>query len=80
MKKVCSIIMLLSFICSMTTACTKQQVKKSMVQSKRRFAQYVESQKQEKNVVDLSEGPKLRYEANFGPNSPNFEIKIVDPY
>ena len=52
-----------------------------MVQAKRRFAKYVEPQK-ENNVgqIDLSEGPRLKYDANFGPKTPNFDIKIVNPY
>lgn len=50
-----------------------------MIKSKRRFAEYVEPKKHP-GVVDLSEGPKLRYDANFGPKSPEFDIKIKNPY
>ena len=52
-----------------------------MVQSQRRFAKYVEPSAQgNADVIDLSEGPKLKYDAKFGPNSPSFEFRIVDPY
>ena len=52
-----------------------------MVKAKRRFQQYVESPKtQQKGIIDLSEGPKLRYDANFGPKNPNFDFKIKNPY
>lgn len=53
-----------------------------MVQAKRRFAKYVEPQpkKNEGGKIDLSEGPHLRYDADFGPKSPSFEFKIVNPY
>jgi hypothetical protein len=50
-----------------------------MVQSKRKYADFIEPKK-DKNVVDLSEGPRQNYDANFGPKSLNFDIKIVDPY
>ena len=52
-----------------------------MIQSKRRFAEYVapEAQK-DPNTIDLSEGPKLKYDAKFGPKKLDFDIKIVDPY
>ena len=53
-----------------------------MVQSQRRFAKYVEPQKTQTNTVsiDLSEGPKLNYNQEMGPQSLDFDIKIVDPY
>ena len=52
-----------------------------MVQSKRRFAEYVEPQGEiKKGVIDLSEGPKQNYNAQLGPQNINFDIKIVDPY
>ena len=31
-------------------------------------------------TIDLSEGPKLRYDAKFGPQDLNFDIKIINPY
>ncbi len=31
-------------------------------------------------TIDLSEGPKARYDANLGPNELNFDVKIKDPY
>jgi hypothetical protein len=37
-------------------------------------------QHKDPNTVDLSEGPKLKYDANLGPKNLNFDIKIVDPY
>ena len=80
MKKFCVVLMLFSFISVLTSSCTQQQ-KQPLIQSKRRFAEYVEPQQQNSGSrIDLSEGPKLHYDANFGPNSPNFDIKIVDPY
>ncbi len=52
-----------------------------MIKAKRRLGQYFQSEEQKPaGVVDLSEGPKLRYDAHFGPKDLNFDIKIVDPY
>lgn len=80
MKKFCTIFILSSLICIISSSCTQQQ-KQSLIQSKRRFAEYVESQNTNNGShIDLSEGPKLRYDANFGPKAPSFEIKIIDPY
>ncbi len=81
MKKICYVLILSMFSTLFFSACTLKQQKSTMVQAKRRFARYVEPQKQS-NVgsVDLSEGPKLKYDADFGPKTPNFDIKIVNPY
>ena len=45
-----------------------------------RLIRYFEEDKNVGGVVDLSEGPKLRYNANFGPKDLNFDIKIINPY
>ncbi|MCQ2743882.1 MAG: hypothetical protein MJ230_03680 [bacterium] len=44
-----------------------------------RLKKYIQ-QSSDIKKIDLSEGPKLRYEANFGPNDLNFDIKIKNPY
>ena len=79
MKKICILLLVLSLITPITTACVKKQ-KPSMVQSQRRFAKYVEAQNKAGGTVDLSEGPRQNYDADFGPQSINFDVKIVDPY
>ena len=55
---------------------------KSPIKYERKLGKYFESE-DKKNIsgtIDLSEGPKLRYNANFGPKDLNFDIKIVNPY
>ena len=80
-KKICSLLILSMVSMSFFSACTIKEQKSTMVQAKRRFAKYVEPQKtKEVGSVDLSEGPRLRYDANFGPKTPSFDIKIVNPY
>ena len=82
MKKLCAYLLLLSILILCTTSCNKQpSQKQNLIQSKRRFAEYMEPQQhKDPNTVDLSEGPKLKYDANLGPKNLNFDIKIVDPY
>ena len=81
MKKICIFFLILSFVAAVTSGCTKK-TKPNMIQSKRRFADYVGDPQsvKSKNVIDLSEGPKLDYSGSLGPQNLNFEIKIVDPY
>ena len=54
---------------------------KSPINYERKLGKYFEEEKQQiGGVIDLSEGPKLRYNAKFGPKDLNFDIKIVNPY
>ena len=81
MKKIFVLFVLIVFIIANTTACANKKGSSNMIQSKRRFAEYVEPQnKTTPGTIDLSEGPKLNYEKKFGPKNLNFDIKIVDPY
>ena len=83
MKKTLTLLIMFSLICVCTTACTKQQKpKQNMIKAERRFAKYLneEHQQQNPNAIDLSEGPRQNYNAKFGPQNPEFDIKIVDPY
>ncbi len=82
MKKICFFFILLSFVCITTCACAPRKPKQNMIQSQRRFAKYIEPQKMQTKTgsIDLSEGPKLNYNREMGPQSLDFDIKIVDPY
>ena len=53
----------------------------SPIKYERKLGKYFESEKQQVGgTIDLSEGPKLRYNANFGPKDLNFDFKIINPY
>ena len=82
MKKFWTLALIVVFFSTLTTACSNSsKPKQNLIQSKRRFAEYVEPQQQkDPNTIDLSEGPKLKYDAHLGPKNLNFDIKIVDPY
>ena len=82
MKKICIFLLMMSLFSCFVSACAPKKPKANMIQSQRRFAKYVEPQTRGTSPasIDLSEGPKLRYDATFGPNNINFDIKIVDPY
>ena len=55
---------------------------KSPIKYERKLGKYFESEdrKVQGGTIDLSEGPKLRYDAKFGPKELNFDIKIINPY
>ena len=56
-------------------------VPNSPIKYERKFGKYFEpEQKSTGAMIDLSEGPKLRYNANFGPKDLNFDFKIINPY
>lgn len=54
----------------------------SPIKYERKLGKYFESEENKPigGMIDLSEGPKLRYNANFGPKDLNFDIKIINPY
>ena len=82
MKKLCILILISIFISTFLTACTQKKAQKpNMIQSKRRFANYIEgSQTKDPYAIDLSEGQKIKYDKKLGPQNPDFDFKIVDPY
>ena len=65
------------------TACTVSK-KPQTINYNRRLQQYLPAdtskQRSSGGMIDLSEGPKLKYEGNLGPNDLNFDIKIKNPY
>ena len=65
--------------CILLSACHFEP-NNSMVQSHRRLGKYFTHENTPAGVVDLSEGPKLKYNANFGPKDLNFDFKIENPY
>jgi len=80
MKNICCFILCALMVSVFVSACNTKPTT-SIVKSQRRFAQYVEPQNTKPaGVIDLSEGPRLKYEAVFGPKSPEFDFKIKNPY
>ena len=81
MKKICILLLMSIFVCSISSGCATKKQKPNMVQAQRRFAKYMAPQQTPNgSIIDLSEGPKQNYDAKFGPQSVNFDITIVDPY
>lgn len=78
MKKICILVTVSVLFCIIFSACNIQP-NNSMIKSQRRFAKYIEPQ-YNSDVIDLSEGQKLKYDANFGPANLNFDFKIINPY
>ena len=63
------------------SACTSMSAN-STIKYERKLGKYFESteNKPQGGVIDLSEGPKLNYDARLGPNDLNFDFKIENPY
>ena len=79
MKKVALLIVCLLIFSVCLSACNFKP--NSTIKYERKLGKYFESeQKTTGGMVDLSEGPKLRYNADFGPKDLNFDFKIVNPY
>ena len=80
MKKYSLLIVCLLVSTLLLSACTA--VPNSPINYERKLGKYFESEenKAQGGTIDLSEGPKLRYDAKFGPRDLNFDIKIVNPY
>lgn len=82
MKRI-SFLLLFAFLISFLVSSCNVKEKAPMIKSERRFGKYIQqqtSQDTKQKVVDLSEGPRLRYDAHFGPKMPSFDFKIVNPY
>ena len=81
MKKYSLLIVCLLLSSFLLSACNTAP--NSPIKYERKLGKYFESDDNNKSsggVIDLSEGPKLRYNANFGPRDLNFDIKIINPY
>ena len=79
MKKYALLMVCLILSSVLLSACNSTP--KSPIRYERKLGKYFESENSASGgVIDLSEGPKLRYNANFGPQDLNFDIKIINPY
>ena len=79
MKKYGLFIVCLLISSVLLSACSTMP--KSPIKYERKLGKYFEEDSQSiGGVIDLSEGPKLRYNSKFGPKDLNFDIKIVNPY
>lgn len=80
MKKYGLLILCLIVSSILLSACNAKP--SSPIKYERKLGKYfeTESNKPSGGMIDLSEGPKLKYNANFGPRDLNFDIKIINPY
>ena len=88
MKKYGLILVVCLMISSILLCACTVKPKKSAINYKRKLEKYLPSETpQSKTVndhktatIDLSEGPKLKYDAKMGPQDLNFDFKIQNPY
>lgn len=79
MKKYSFLVLSLFILSVLLSACTKAP--NSTIKYERKLGKYFDSEKKsEGGFVDLSEGPRLKYNINLGPRDLNFDFKIEDPY
>lgn len=78
MKKYSLLIVCLLLSSFLLSACNSKP--DSTIKYERKLGKYFETEQKSGGVVDLSEGPKLRYDAKLGPSDLNFDFKIVNPY
>ena len=79
MKKYSLFIVCLLSSTLLLSACSS--VPNSPIKYERKLGKYFDTEKKsESGFVDLSEGPKLKYNINLGPRDLNFDFKIEDPY
>lgn len=79
MKKYSLLVVCLLISSLFLCACTKVE-QNSTIKYERKLGKYFEDENKASGTVDLSEGPKLRYDAKLGPQDLNFDFKIVNPY
>ncbi len=80
MEKYCLFIVCLLVSCLLFSGCDAKQAK-SPINYQRRLEKYLPSEPvKPMGSIDLSDGPKTRYDAKFGPKDLNFDIKLNTKY
>ncbi|GEM_PF-1382413 len=85
MKKYGLVILSVLILCSVfcLTACTPPK-KQQAINYQRKLEKYLPAEQRSTTsnggAIDLSEGPRLKYDAKMGPGDMNFDVKVVNPY
>lgn len=86
MKKACIILLCLGIVLTgMLLAGCSAKKQTQTINYQRRLQNYLPSNTgtsnhQQSVTIDLSEGPKIKYDAKLGPSDLDFDIKIKNPY
>ena len=81
MEKYCLLIICMLVSCLLFSGCNVKQKNNSPIKYQRRLEKYLPSQNEKQvGTVDLSEGPKTRYDAKFGPKDLDFDVKLHTQY
>ena len=78
MKKYHFLVLSLIALSILLTACNSKP--NPTIKYERKLGKYFEQEKSLNGTIDLSEGPKLKYDAKLGPQDLNFDFKIINPY
>ena len=80
MEKYCLFVVCLLISCLLFAGCDIKQTT-SPINYQRKLEKYLPTEPvKAAKTIDLSEGPKTKYEANFGPKDLDFDIKILTRY
>lgn len=79
MKKHSLFVVCVLVSCVLFSGCNIHQ-DNSPIKYQRKLEKYLPSEKPKSGTIDLSEGPKTRYDAKFGPKDLDFDIKIHTRY
>ncbi len=80
MEKYCLFIICMLVSCMLLSGCDIKQQNNSPIKYQRRLEKYLPQENNQAKTIDLSEGPKTRYEAKFGPKDLDFDIKLNTRY
>lgn len=68
-------------LCSIFVCACSVKPQKPTINYQRRLKKYIQTETPNTTqTIDLSEGPRLRYDVNLGPQDVNFDFKIKNPY
>jgi len=84
MKKACIVLLCFGIIIAgvLFSGCTTKNGKQT-INYQRKLQNYLPSSATgqiQYGTIDLSEGPRARYDVNLGPRELNFDITIKNPY
>ena len=89
MKKACIVLLCLGIIVTgvLLSGCSVKSSKQT-INYQRRLQNYLPSNsagqsttsKMPTSIIDLSEGPRIQYDAHLGPHELDFDVRIKNPY
>lgn len=82
MKKTIFVLICFMLTSVFLTGCALKNNSQQTIKYQRKLQKYLPANTtgQQGGRIDLSEGPKTKYDTNLGPGELNFDINIKNPY